>query len=114
MTLTKYIIGFVLSLTLTIAAYLIVTEEVASGSQIVFILGGLALIQMIVQLLFFMHLDDEVGPKYKLASFLFMSAILVILLVGSIWIMNNMNYNMMQMTPEEKRQYMMKEYDKGF
>lgn len=114
MTLTKYIIGFVLSLILTIGAYVLVVDQIFTGTQMVIILGVLALVQMVVQLLFFLHLGEEVGPKYKLASFLFMSGILLILVVGSIWIMNNMNYNMMQMSPEEKTQYMLKEFDKGF
>lgn len=114
MTLTKYIIGFVLSLVLTMVAYLMVTETVFAGTEMVLILGVLALVQMVVQLFFFLHLGDEVGPRYKLASFLFMAAILLILIVGSIWIMNNMNYNMMEMTPDEKTQYMLKQHDKGF
>lgn len=114
MTLTKYVIGFVLSLVLTFGAYLLVTEKIVTGTQLVLLLGVLALVQMVVQLIFFLHLGDEVGSRYKLASFLFMSGILLILVVGSIWIMNNMNYNMMQMTPEEKTQYMLKEHDKGF
>lgn len=114
MTLTKYIIGFILSLALTIVAYVLVTQELVGGMALIMVLGALAVVQMIVQLVFFLHLGDEVGPRYKLASFLFMGGILLIIVVGSVWIMNNMNYNMMNMTPQQKSDYMMTQHDKGF
>lgn len=114
MTLTKYIIGFVLSLILTLTAYFLVVEEVVSGLTLFAALGALAFIQMVVQLAYFLHLGEEVGPRYKLASFIFMGGILLIVVVGSVWIMNNLNYNMMEMTPQQKTDYMMTQHDKGF
>jgi cytochrome o ubiquinol oxidase operon protein cyoD len=78
------------------------------------ILGVLAVAQMIVQLVFFLHLGDEVRPRYKFASFVFMAGILIIVVGGSLWIMNNLNQNMMQMSPTEKTNYMMTQHDKGF
>lgn len=114
MTLTKYIIGFVLSLVLTGVAFVLVVNEVLSGLALLWALGGLALVQMVVQLIFFLHLGDEAGPRYKLASFAFMVGILLIIVVGSIWIMNNLNYNMMEMSPQQKTDYMKTQHDKGF
>mgnify|MGYP000884197578 FL=1 len=114
MTLKKYVIGFVLSLALTLLAYVVVTGGVVSGTALLWLLGGLALVQMIVQLVYFLHLGEEVGPRYRLQSFLYMAGALVIIVVGSIWIMQNLNYNMMNMSPDEKTQYMLKEHDKGF
>lgn len=114
MTLTKYIIGFVLSLLLTLAAYMIVVNGVLGGMMLLLALGGLALVQMAVQLIYFLHLGEEAGPRYKLASFGFMAVILLIIVVGSIWIMDNLNYNMMNMSPQQKTDYMKTQYDKGF
>lgn len=114
MTYTKYIIGFVLSLMLTITAYLVVTTNAITGTALLLLLGGLALVQMIVQLIYFLHLDEEIAPRYRLLSFVFMAGVLVILVVGSIWIMQNLDYNMMNMSPSEKDSYMLKEHDKGF
>lgn len=114
MTLSKYIIGFVLSLLLTLVAFGIVVGEVLSGMALLLALGGLALVQMIVQLLYFLHLGEEVGPRYKLASFGFMVIILLIIVVGSVWIMDNLNYNMMDMSPQQKTDYMKTQHDKGF
>jgi cytochrome o ubiquinol oxidase operon protein cyoD len=114
MTLTKYTIGFVLSLFLTLTAYVIVTRGIVDGTPLLMILGGLAVVQMIVQLVYFLHLDKEVAPRYRVLSFIYMAGSLIIIVAGSIWIMQNMDYNMTHMTPEEKTNYMMTQHDKGF
>lgn len=113
MTITRYTIGFVLSLLLSLAAYYYV---VLGGSEtwLLPVLGILAITQMVVQLLFFLHLGEEVRPRYRLASFGFMLIILIIVVVGSLWVMVNLNQNMMHMAPNEKTNYMMTQYDKGF
>lgn len=113
MMLSKYITGFVLSLVLTLVAYAIVVGG-ASGAWLVPALGVLALVQMVVQLVFFLHLGEEAKPRWKITSFLFMAGALTIIVAGSIWIMANMNYNMTHMTADEKESYMLKQYDKGF
>lgn len=113
MTLTRYTIGFVLSLLLTFAAYY---YAVLGGSETWFlpVLGILAITQMVVQLVFFLHLGEEVRPRYRLASFGFMLIILIIVVVGSLWVMVHLNQNMMHMSSDEKTNYMMTQYDKGF
>jgi cytochrome o ubiquinol oxidase operon protein cyoD len=113
MTILRYTIGFILSLLLTLVAYDLVVYRSASA-WLLAILGLLAVTQMIVQLVFFLHLGDEVRPRYKFASFVFMAGILVIVVGGSLWIMDNLNHNMMQMSPTEKTNYMMTQHDKGF
>lgn len=113
MTLSKYITGFVLSLVLTLLAYFIVVGG-ASGWWLVPVLGVLALVQMMVQLIFFLHLGEEAKPRWKMMSFLFMAGALTIVVAGSIWIMANMNYNMLHMSADEKESYMLKQFDKGF
>lgn len=114
MTLKHYAIGFIASLVLTVLAYFAVEGAWFSGLALLVVLCVLALIQMVVQLVYFLHLGEEVRPRYRLASFLFMSGILLIVVVGSLWIMHHLNYNMMNMTPTEKSNYMLKEHDKGF
>ena len=113
MTIKHYIIGFVLSLLLTLLAYGIVVYEWVGTHAVAFLLV-LALIQMVVQLIYFLHLDNEVKPRYKLVSFAFMAAILLIIVIGSLWVMEHLNYNMMDMSPDEKDAYMMGQKDKGF
>lgn len=109
----QYTIGFALSLALTIVAYLLAMYH-PNHSWILVLLGALAIAQLGVQLTYFLHLGEEVSPRYKQASFWFMSTALIIVVVGSIWIMQNLNYNMMNFTPQQKTEYMLKQYDKGF
>jgi len=111
---TRYGIGFVLSLVLTFTAYFLVTGASFSGVGIMIAIGALALVQLIVQLLFFLHLAEEARPRLRLAAFGFMFLVLTIVVVGSIWIMYHLNYNMMDMTPDQKTQYMMEEKGSGF
>ncbi len=113
MTIQRYIMGFALSLALTLVAYFLVIDN-AAHPLILVILGILAITQLAVQLMYFLHLGDEVGPRLKQLSFWFMALILIIVVVGSIWIMNNLNERMMHFSPAEKTKFMLTEYDKGF
>lgn len=113
MSPVRYIVGFCLSLALTIVAYVIAVYY-PEHQWALALLGLLAVTQLAVQLTYFLHLGEEVGPRLKQLSFLFMAAILIIIIVGSVWIMSNLNERMMHFTPDEKTNYMLKEYDKGF
>ncbi len=98
--LRSYIIGFVSSIVLTLAAFSFVWEHVNSdhGSLHVFVTSwivGLAVIQLVVQLVFFLHLGEESKPRWNLTVFSFMLLVLIILVFGSLWIMNNLDYHMM-------------------
>ena len=114
MTLQHYVIGFVVSLALTLGAYFMVIGNHLTGLAVLIGLGVLAVIQMIVQLYYFLHLGGEARPRYRLASFLFMALILFIIVAGSIWIMSHLDYNMMNMAPGEKDDYMKTQFNKGF
>lgn len=100
-TFSSYVTGFALSIVLTLAAAWLVWAYVGSGRTIfareflVGILIALAIAQLFVQLIFFMHLTDESGPRWKLGALISAVGIILIVVVGSIWIMNNLNYNMM-------------------
>ena len=87
-----YFTGFLLSLILTFASFLLVYESLLTGWPLIYSLSGLALTQMIVQLIFFLHLGDEPKPYWNLLLFLFMVLTLVILIGGSLWIMYNLDY----------------------
>ncbi len=105
----SYLIGFLLSIVLTIAAYLLVVNEglrdKIAPAAVVIILSLLASAQLIVQLLFFLHLGDESKPRWRLMSFIFAFTILGIIVFGSLWIMFDMNSRMM-MSPTDMIKYM--------
>lgn len=111
-TLFSYITGFVLSLLLTGLAYLMVTRDVVASQYVVPIIITLALLQFVAQLVFFLHLGRETKPRWNLMAFLFMLMVVFIVVAGSLWIMNNLDYNMMHRGDADA--YMMKQRDKGF
>jgi len=93
-TLKQYVIGFVLSLILTLTAYFAVEQELLTKEHLVYFICSLGLIQAVVQLVFFLHLGSGAQPGWNMMVFLFMFAVLLIVVVGSLWIMAHLNYNM--------------------
>lgn len=102
-TLGMYVTGFVFSVTLTLLAYLLTTHHTFTRDWLIAVIIGLALVQFIVQLVFFLDLGRDSRPRWKLLVFWFMIAVVMILVFGSLWIMNNLNYRMM---PQQVQQYL--------
>ncbi len=100
----SYVVGFVLSVLTTLLAYFIVVHDLWSKEVLVYVVLAIAVVQLIVQVVFFLHIGR--GSRWKLATFLFTVLVVGIVVVGSIWIMNNLNYNMMDMSPDQMKQYM--------
>lgn len=92
--LRSYVAGFLLSLTLTIAAYLCVANKLLAGRMVLVTIIVLAIVQLAVQLVFFLHIDRESKPRWQLMVLLFMAMVLGIITFGSLWIMHNLDYNM--------------------
>lgn len=96
-TLKAYLIGFVLSILLNLAAYFLAARHLFSGIALDSSLAVLGIVQAIVQLVFFLHMLKEPRPRWNLIIFYFMLMVLAIIVFGSIWIMDNLNYNLMAM-----------------
>jgi cytochrome o ubiquinol oxidase operon protein cyoD len=98
-TLKSYCVGFGLSVLLTLAAFLPVMRHVRShhgiysDSTLLVVVVILALVQLQVQLLFFLHLAHESKPRWNLMVFGLMAGVVGILVAGSVWIMINLNYH---------------------
>jgi cytochrome o ubiquinol oxidase operon protein cyoD len=71
----------------------------------------LALTQLFVQLLFFLHLDRESKPFWNLQVAILAAGVVLILVIGSIWIMNNLNYHMN--TPQQIQKYIKDQENSG-
>jgi len=112
-TLQMYISGFILSIVLTLAAYLVVQTHLGSGNQVLsqpVVLTTIlvfALAQLIVQLYFFLHLGEEKKPRYRLFTLLFAVGVVLIVVIGSIWIMSNLGYH----TPSQVNSYLRSQGD---
>ena len=94
-TFKSYGLGFVLSLLLTFGAYFLVVEKMIPGIALDLTIGALAIIQATIQFFLFFNLSKEPKPRWNLLVFLFMIMVVGILVFGSIWIMNNLNYHLM-------------------
>ena len=93
-TFKSYALGFVLSILLTLAAYFLVVNHLITGSMLVFTILALAVIQLWVQLILFLHVGQESGPHWKLAAWISTAGLILIVVIGSLWIMNNLSYHM--------------------
>lgn len=94
-TYKAYLIGFIASLLLTAASFYIVLDRLFSGPILVYAILGLGFIQAVVQLLFFLHLGQEAKPRWETVVFLFMVMVLLIIVLGSLWIMYDLNDRVM-------------------
>lgn len=101
----SYIAGFVLSVLATLMAYFFVVNDLFTKDILIAIVLFIAVIQLIIQLIFFLHLGRG-GNSWRWVTFLFAGLIVLIVVIGSMWIMYNLDYNMMTMTPAEMDEYM--------
>lgn len=94
-TVSSYVVGFIFSILLTIIPYAIVTKHIFLPTTTFVVISLLALLQLIVQLVYFLHLGKESKPKWNMLAFAFTIIVVAILVIGSLWIMYNLDYNMM-------------------
>lgn len=91
----SYLIGFILSIILTVIPFAMVMNGTASHSTILAVVVGMAVIQVIVHLIYFLHMNTSSEERWNLVALLFTAMIIGIVVVGSLWIMYNLNINMM-------------------
>lgn len=89
-----YVAGALSAGLITLFVYFSAVSEWFVGRDLAIVALGLATLQLVVQLLTFLHLNEEKGPKWKIHSLWFALLMAFIIVVGSIWIMVNLNYNM--------------------
>lgn len=94
-SLKAYAVGFVGSLVLTALSFLATIFKPVEGFSLHVLLVVLALIQAVVQLLFFLHVGQEAKPRWESIVFWFMLLVLLIIATGTLWIMYNLNYRVM-------------------
>ena len=90
-----YMTGFILSIILTAIPFWMVMNGSASNGTILGVVLVTAVVQILVHLVCFLHMNTSSEERWNLVAFVFTVLIIAILVVGSIWIMWNLNYNMM-------------------
>ncbi len=91
----SYMIGFILSIILTGIPFWMVMDGGASKATILGVVLVCAVVQVLVHLVYFLHLDSKSEGGWNLVAMVFAAIIILIIVVGSLWIMWNLNYNMM-------------------
>lgn len=91
----SYLIGFILSIILTVIPFGMVMTGSATGGALLAVVLGCAVVQILVHLVYFLHLNTSSEQSWNLVAIVFTALIIAIVVVGSIWIMWNTHHNMM-------------------
>lgn len=86
-SLKSYVIGFVLSIVLTIIPLFVILNHMFSENVRIFIILLMAVLQFAVQLAFFMHLKEGENARWNIMALVLGLIILLTIVAGSIWIM---------------------------
>jgi cytochrome o ubiquinol oxidase operon protein cyoD len=105
-SLKTYAIGFVLSVILTaIPFYLVMNKTLANSSTTAFVILAFAAVQMVVHMVYFLHMNTRVEGGWSMLALVFTLVLVIITLSGSIWVMYHLNSNMMPgMAPDSGHQ----------
>lgn len=95
-TLKGYLTGFALSVVLTaVPFWLVMGDAPLSKQTIAFGIMALAAVQMVVHVVFFLHMTPKSEDGWTLTSLVFTLILIVITLAGSLWVMYHLDSNMM-------------------
>ncbi len=95
-SLRGYLIGFGLSVILTAIPFWLVMDGVLESKQLTaFIVMAFAMVQIVVHIIFFLHMTSSAEEGWTLMSLIFTLIIIVIALAGSLWVMHHLNTNTM-------------------
>lgn len=89
-TYQSYIVGFALSITFTLLSFYLVAFSGLYPATLYLIVGLLAVAQFLVQVVFFLHLNPRSNTSWNLISFLFTLVMVLVLVIGTMWIMYNL------------------------
>lgn len=95
-SLRSYATGFVLAVILTAIPFWMVMGKVFDkSSTAAFVLLGLAAVQIVVHMVYFLHMNAKSEGGWNMLALIFTVMLVVIMLAGSIWVMYHLNHNMM-------------------
>lgn len=96
-SLRTYVIGFSLSIILTIIPFALIMNHAMTRSAVVITIILFAITQIIVHLVCFLHLKLSSDQSWNWLAFIYTLILLIALVGGSTWIIYNLNHNMMVM-----------------
>ncbi|TPI11212.1 cytochrome o ubiquinol oxidase subunit IV [Mesorhizobium sp. B4-1-3] len=99
--LAGYLLGFGLAILLTIASFLAAQTDLIYQPAVISALTVLAIAQMGVHLVFFLHITTGPDNTNNVLALAFGVLIVALVVLGSVWIMGHLNENMAGMTPHQ-------------
>ncbi|NKX66365.1 cytochrome o ubiquinol oxidase subunit IV [Labrenzia sp. 5N] len=93
-SLSTYLTGFVLAVVLTTIPFALVWGGLLTGSAVYFVIAVAAVLQVIVHLVFFLHIDLKSTPVENLFFLAFAAVLIFIMVGGSLWIMMDLHHRM--------------------
>jgi cytochrome o ubiquinol oxidase subunit IV len=103
-TVSGYLTGFVLSVILTaIPFWLVMGKIFANPTVTTFVILGLAIVQIHVHMVYFLHMTSKAEGGWTWMSLIFTLVLVVITLSGSMWVMYHLKTNMMAPSLEQMR-----------
>jgi cytochrome o ubiquinol oxidase operon protein cyoD len=90
------VIGYVLALALTAVAFGAVRWPTFSARVTLGLVFGLALVQLIVHFIYFLHISLRRSARDDLLLILFSALIVILMVSGTVVIMNNLRHRMME------------------
>ena len=95
-TMGDYVKGFILAVILTaIPFYLVMNNVITDRSTAVLVLGLFAIVQVLVHMVYFLHMNGKIQGGWTMLSTIFTVIFLAIAISGTLWVMFHMNTNMM-------------------
>ncbi|GED68433.1 cytochrome o ubiquinol oxidase subunit IV [Brevibacillus reuszeri] len=91
-SLKSYVIGFILSIVLTIIPLVLVMNQMMSKTATLITIMVMAILQFVIQLFFFMHIREGEKPRYNVQTLILGLVIVLTIVLGSIWIMTFNKY----------------------
>lgn len=83
-----HILGFVLSLVMTILAIWVALHTPLPKTVIMTIIGALSFLQAGMQLFMFMHVNESENKKIQVINITYALLIALTVIIGSIWVMH--------------------------
>lgn len=94
-SIQEYLVGLALSILLSAIPFATVMLNLLSGTPAVIIILVCAVAQVLVQLVFFLHMNASSEQLWNTTSAVFVVVLVTILIIGSVWIMAHLNHNML-------------------
>jgi cytochrome o ubiquinol oxidase subunit IV len=90
----SYATGFILSIILTLIPFALVMSGTLSGTAVLCGIFAAAIVQILVHLHYFLHLDASSAMRWNVLAVLLTLLIMTLFVWGTLWIMSHLNYRL--------------------